>query len=764
MMQGGAFVHRPLVPVALCAGAGVVLGVYAPYHPAVLLAGVLLGALLALILKKTGRRAAAGLCAAAFFLFAFLSGFSVNGALPRPDTYQVCGVVTDDAKAGENGHISVYLRDVRLTDAAGVQRQIPGAYWTYYAKTDAEETPKAGQTAAFTARLYHPAGQTNPYGFDFRLFLLERNVTAGLYGNDGCVLSDTRQLDAHYAAILIRAALAARLDTIFAEESALPKALLLGERDDLPEKMREAFSRVGIAHVLAVSGLHVGLLAGALALALKRFVYPKARAWIVGAFLLFYCFLLDFSAPVVRASIIMAGALFDKARGRSSDPLSALALSFLLILFVQPLDLLSSGFILSFSAVLGMILLNDFFRFPFIRWHRLRTALSATCSASVGTAVPCALIFHRLSLIGLMVSPAFCIALSVLLPAYALTLAAGCASQTIGMALGSVLGPITGYLQRAIVFLSELDFASFRVPDIPFALIPAVVCVPFFLSPYASMSRKKRAVVFLALVVCGSALHLFSIDRGVSYTQLDMGAADCALIEDGRTTVVVDAGEDGSELCEYLLSTGRTVDTLFLTHLHADHCLGVNELLDEEIPIGRVVLGQGADRQIVSEECRAVIARLKEKNVPVAQAAAGDTFSFGRVHLTVLWPAMGAVRANQDPNDYSMALYCDLNGVSCLLAGDLTGAYDAYAACGADILKVAHHGGANDTSAAFLKAVSPRAAIVSANRTGASEKTLARLDAEGADIYVTGVSGAIRVEAINGGFRIIPYLFSEAAQ
>ena len=119
------------------------------------------------------------------------------------------------------------------------------------------------------------------------------------------------------------------------------------------------------------------------------------------------------------------------------------------------------------------------------------------------------------------------------------------------------------------------------------------------------------------------------------------------------------------------------------------------------------------------------------------------------------------LRTGQDANRYCLTLLCDLNGVTLLTTGDLTGDYELYAARDADILKVAHHGSINSTGDLFLDAVTPQAAIIPASRTSAAlphADTLARLKARSIPVYHTGHTGALTVTVKNEEAVIVPFL------
>ncbi len=755
------FERQPFVLLSLTAMAGILTSVYVSLSLPVWGGCAAFALLFLILLKKSGRRCLSGLGVLCFFLFGLLSSAWMQPSSVPEGSYSVRAIVCDSPKVNEEkDHVSVYLRDVLLTNEAGESYQLSKVYWTYYGID--EEMPEAGREVCFQAKLYHPQGQVNPNGFNFRLYLQRSGISNCLYGRDDFLQGGQMYSDFRTMILSLRLAIGRRLDTLFGEQSAFPKALLLGEREDMPEAVNEAFSKSGIAHVLAVSGLHVGLLAGALLLILQRFVYPRTRAIILDIFLLLYCLLLDFTPSVIRASVMLAVVVFFKNRLERLDGLWVLSLSLLVVLIIQPLELLSNGLILSFGAVLGICFFTDALGERLrgvIPSQRLRSGAAATLGATAGTAIPSALMFHRFAPLSLVVSPLVCLLLGVLLPIYALILLIGSIWLPVAMLLAQPMQGLTRVIQDVILWTGNLSFATLRVPNIPLPFIPFFIALLCVLSPYCALQKRKRGILLLALFFAGSGLHLATIDRALSYTQLSLGNNDSAILQDGRKTVVVDTGEEADDLCSYLLAKGRSIDTLILTHLHADHCLGTLELLEEDIPIGQVILPYRALNGAVSEQCAALITQLGEKGIPVRYMAAGETLECGRIKMTVLWPYENAVRSMQDLNDYSLTILCEMGETRLLLMGDLSGIYDHYAAEKADILKVAHHGGKNETTEAFLSAVQPQIAVVSASgRSGKpSEEVLERLEKVGADAYITGLSGAVRIECTQGGVVVRPF-------
>ena len=600
-----------------------------------------------------------------------------------------------------------------------------------------------------------------------RQYLLERGIPVGLYNQGEYRVTDGNRADLRACAARAKTRLLARLDQLFGEDSALPKALLLGWRQELGEETLASFSHAGVAHVLAVSGLHVSLLAAALSLLMRKFMGQKGRLALVALFLITYCFLLDFRAPAVRASVLTLSMMAGGLRRRKTDTLSALCLSFLLIVFLQPGDMSSVSFQLSFGAVLGMMLLGKRLEglLSPLFGRRIGRAVSAALSASLGTVIPVMGTFHYFSLVGLVFSPLMCAVLAVLLPVYGVLLALSFLYLPAVRPLAALVGAFSRWMLRAVGWAAALPGAFVNTPAFPWPLIPFTVLLMWLFSPYSLLRGKKRLAVLGAAFLLGCAGHLLTIDRAVSYTQMDVGGADCAVLQDGRRTVVVDTGEDGQDLCAYLLSTGRRADLLVLTHLHMDHCGGVRELLRRNIPIGRVVIPIGAESQQVSLSALQLIASLRAHGIPVEEAGAGDRWEEGNIALTAVWPDRATIRTGQDPNDYCLVLRAEMGETSLLLCGDLSGAYEAYAAQPADVLKTAHHGSASSSSEAFLRRVRPALALISTaagrNAADADGEVPVRLRELGIPYETTAVAGAIRIETRGDCFTVQPFLRSD---
>lgn len=754
--------QRPLVALAASYGLGVWAGVSFGCSIGWIFVGIGCSLGLCACLRILGKRWICGMMCAFLFLGMIFSHLAAHPSLPDAGKYQVTGIAAQDMAIREDGKAAGFLEQVKLENDQGVF-SVDRVYWTYVPDANAPFLPLEGQRITFSGKVYHPRGQENPYGFDFRMYLLEHGAAVGVSGeNDGKILDAPGR---GYASALyaIRKQLSAKIRRIFGSASPLPEALLLGVREQLPEETKQRFSDAGVAHILSVSGLHVAMLAGALMTPLRKLLSPGKRWAILSVFLAIYCGLLEFSAPVVRASLLMSFVSLRRIVRRAHDQLTTLAAAFLLILLVRPLDLFSASFQLSFCAVLGIVMLQPILDriFSFLPFRRMRDAWTISLSATAGIAIPTIQLYHQFSVIGLFINPAVCGIFGILLPVYALIFLAGCVYMPLGAALAYPVRFITDWIITGIKWLGNLPFSTIRVPFLPWYLVAALSLVLLFCTRYILWPGRRKALLAGVALILALGGWKLSGAQDVQYLQLAAGQADAALILNGDETILIDTGEYGGDLASYLLSTGRQANRVILTHLHSDHCMGLQKIMEEKIPIGMVYLPEGAFDAQVDPECLELIERVREEKIPIEYLSAGDCLDSGRVSIRVTWPISGKIRPGRNANRYPLALLCDLDGVRLFSASDIEGAFEKYAAEDADILKVSHHGSKNSTKDDFLKLVSVQAAIITSSpgsTTLPHADTLNRLAQSGISVYNTGEQGAITVVCRSGEAMISPYL------
>lgn len=721
--------------------------------------------LLSVLLRKKGRSAAAGVMTAAVFMGLVLSSFAANPPRPVTGDYPITGVVEGAVRLREDGQVAMTLEEVSLS-GKGVEGK---AYWTFYLE-EGETAPvlSDGDHVSFQGRLYHPEGQINPHGFDFNLYLLQKGIRIGLYGKDGLAVSPSQTIWDGSITYRLRTALAQNLIKVMGETGNLAALMLLGAGEGLPEEEREAFRETGVAHVLAISGLHVGYLAVMLSWLLSWLpLGPKQRFVVHAVFLTLYCGLIGGTTSAFRAAVMYLMLTGAKAWGRDNDPMTSISAAFLLLLLIRPLDLFSASFQLSFGAVAGIVLFGPSFTrtinclLPGKRnrlAEKIKGLFPLGLAAQIGVALPLAVFYQEIPLLGLLLNLVVIPYVMVLLIAF---LAALLLSPfgIVGIAAGFLADLLAKGLLCVVGWAAGLPGTILRVPSPSFPVALGICLLLVLLSPYVVWRGRRRLALLSLTVVLAAGGAAAVQNRAVRYIQFSVGQADAAILEDGSFTAVIDTGETGEEIASYLRAEGRNVDALILTHLHMDHAGGAAQLLKDGITIRKAYIPYGAEKTLADEDGLAQLALLRQAGVPVETLSAGDELKSGRAAIQAVWPMEGKVRPWQDANAYSLGLRLLMEDAVLLSTADITGAYEKYAEAPADILKVAHHGSGDSTNEDFLNAVDPQMALLSAAGSGGlpSQALLNRLNERKIPIYRTDDAGAVTLLFIPGAWKVYTF-------
>ncbi len=694
---------------------------------------------------------------ASLVLGVFAGSLAYHPFLPVEGEYIVCGVISDEVTAGSFGQYRTVLSDVTLDDRS----YSSSAYWTFYAD-ERQDNLFPGKAVSFRASLYHPDGAENPDGYNFREALLQRGITVGLYGKDELAIRDAEHFSVWGTIASVRHHIAEFLtDELGEETGSYASAMLLGMRSLIPSEDRKAFSNLGIAHILSVSGFHVGILIGALSalFSLLR-LRQGARIVLYAVILFFYAALCGMSQPVIRASFLLLMTAEGRILNRPRSGIHLLCGTLYIMTLLSPVQVTSASFQLTFCAMFGLIWFTPLAR-------RVRSSISMripgiiaeslvlTFGVQLGLLFPELLFFQRLPLLIFLISLPATLVFSLLISVFWIMLLL-LPVPVFSSFLSGPLAAFTGFLLSGIRRLGSIPGLTLWI-HIPNLLTALGIILIFF---SCCMLIRYRLVLRSVLMLAGTVLLIVSLlpasHSTTEYIQFSVGNADAAVLWDQDKIYVIDTGENNAVLSSYLRTHGLVPDAVILTHLHADHAGGLRSMLDDGIPIPVLYLPEGAELQQVHPDFFDLFSDLRASGTEIRTLVRGDVLMFPSGSLTVLWPEKEKIRPGQDPNNYSLVSRINLKGTVLLHTGDLTGVYEQYCAAPANLLKAAHHGSGSSTTESFLSAVSPDAVLLSCRQESRLQEFRQRI--EPVPVYGTPECDAVTVCFEEDSYTIIPYI------
>jgi competence protein ComEC len=556
----------------------------------------------------------------------------------------------------------------------------------------------------------------------------------------------------------------------------LLKGLVIGERTDLPDEVRMAFTNAGLMHLLAVSGFNVGLVAGIL-LAIGSLLRCSRHVQLLltASGLIVFMYLTGAEASVVRATIMGLALLGAAMVERTPDLPNSLAVAALIALMLDARTFFDIGFQLSFAAVLALVLVvpaieeiagkipdrlgkNVIFRY-------VMGSIVVSLAASAGTIPITALYFHKVSFIGILLNlvavpiSGILLGIGILLALFEPVLPW---VSTMYAEVAELLGLI---LLKVTMWGGTRSYASLDFGMDLFQLTLAYLIV------YAASEWKRRAVrvgsILGALVLCNVMVWNAVVRPAVHVLRvaaINVGQGDAILLTmPSGENILVDAGprsfsfDAGQRTVVPFLRSGYagSIDELILTHSHADHTGGAPSLI-RMMPVHRMFQPVASGHSSILRE----IGRLCDSagvRTGIVDSSRCLIDSEGvRVYVLHLLRPGG----NEDPrnqNDNSIVLKVVYGGTSILLMGDaeapaeeiLIRAFGSFLQ--ADLIKIGHHGSPTSSSREFIETVRPHSAIISVgakNKFGhPSPETVTRLKERGIAVLRTDEEGAIIMQS-----------------
>ncbi|MGC7132368.1 DNA internalization-related competence protein ComEC/Rec2 [Listeria ivanovii] len=543
-------------------------------------------------------------------------------------------------------------------------------------------------------------------------------------------------------------------------------ALIAGDKNGFDTDMYEAYQQMGVVHLLAISGLHVNLLIGAIYFLFLRVGIIRERAILfLLIFLPFYVVLTGANAPVIRAATMTGLLLLSERISSRWSSFSVICLSFILFFFLQPYIIYEVGFQLSFAVSFGIILSSR--QLLRRQQHPLAKSLAISFISTMMSSVVMMYHFYSFSWVGIFFNLLY-------VPIFAMIILPGCFLIFLLSLISSKLIIIP---EKALtIFIQVIESLTDLLAKIPYQTIITgrpttvmfVLLIITILLFFYRWQKKSFPIGLFIGFCCLCYLSSFNFTGKVSF--IDVGQGDSILIQlpYNQGNYLIDTGGQlpfskeswaikkkpytvgGSTLTPVLKSKGiRTLDKVIITHSDADHMEGLDDL-QKNITIKELIFAKGAENKTIMKQTLKVMPEVKRTII-----LAGAKWQVGNSTFECLYPE----QSGNGGNDDSIVLKANLDNKIWLFTGDLESSGERAILdkpIQADILKVGHHGSKTSSSKEFIQKVTPKFAIISCgveNQFGhPHEETIKTLEDRNVTIIRTDLSGEINY-TFGAGFR-----------
>ena len=607
--------------------------------------------------------------------------------------------------------------------------------------------------------------------FDYKGYLEHQGIYAVIYYPKVEVLEGGHGFPPLAWIYDLRANLAQKLAEVLPEpQASLAQGILLGLRSNIPADLNENFTRSGTAHLLAISGQNLAIMAGIL-LAIGLWLFGRRYylyVWLSLGVIWFYTIITGMNPPVVRGAVMASVFLFAEVLGRQRSGFAALIFTAAVMVGISPYILGDVSFQLSFLAMSGLVLIYPVLRslcgrvistrlgeegFLVSTLNLVVGSFSVTLASIIAVWPLIAYYFGIFSLSGPIATFLLTPVLPVIIVLGTLTALLGLASGLVAQFFGWLVWPFLTYMIVVVNGLGSPSFASIKIDSLsPIVIVVYYIILALLIWLHGRWSKVRNLfsgtagvmqagvniisgfrsklkwvivpLLVIAILVSYTAATLPDDKLRVSF--LDVGQGDAILIQKGSTQILIDGGPSpqaiAQDLSDQMPFWDRSIDLAILTHPHTDHLAGLLEVM-RRYDVGQVLYPRSEGESLLYDEW---VRFTGEAGIKSIIAQAGQEIDLGDgVILEVLWPLKNPVEGSEsDADNNSVVVLLKDGDISFLLTGDSMSEAEwelirARADIKGTVIKVAHHGSASSTMAQFLAVVNPQVAVITvgANNT-----------------------------------------------
>lgn len=650
-----------------------------------------------------------------------------------------------------------------------------------------------GDKIKFTGEYVKPTGRRNYHGFDYSLYLKTQKLYGTFEGSSYIVLSTSC---CSYVEKIVnnfkektKKALRDNLDEDLAE---LCIGILIGDRNNLDEKIEEDFKKSNLTHMLAVSGSHFVYIIICIKYLEKVIKWRNFNKVLTIIIIVLFMNLTGNTASVVRSGIMAIMLIVAKFFHRKSDVWTNMAISAVLALVYNPYTLFDIGFELSYGGVIGIVVFYDKVKDTLgkiiIKMHKESKMLQYILE---GTSVT---ISANLVIIPIMIynfnTISFSFIVSNLLAGGLLGIIVilGFLLVFLSLMLGQTLSIffyILNFLLKALTKIAEvcskLPFSYIYVPTPKILGIFIFYSYLFFIINRDRLrvrifnTLKVRIAILILIIIFNLGYPILSSkEYGLEINFVDVGQGDCTLIRANGKNILVDAGGSKDEksfdvgkntVFPYLLDRGIvSLDYVIVSHFDSDHCQGFNFILKNMKVKTAIICNIGQE----SEEYNHFVILAKENKTKIRYVQKGSIIKLGKNKIIeILYPDKNEKINDNAKNNNAIVFKLTWNKFSMLFTGDIEEKAERKILemyknkeekLKSNILKVAHHGSKSSTMQEFLEIVKPSLALIGVGENNnfghPNDMVLNRLEQSGCKTYRTDMLGEITITSNGKSYNV----------
>lgn len=618
-----------------------------------------------------------------------------------------------------------------------------------------------GDIISFNGILKVPKANTNPKLYNYRLNLLSEKVYNTITIKDYQIKTIGNINSFRYKSKDI---FSKRIEDLFQkylneENSQLMTSIILGESSYINEDNLILYRELGLAHILAVSGLHIGIISGFLIFMLSRLgIKRRVNIIITLSIIWIYGFLIGFPPSILRANIMFSLLFYSSIIYEPYDSINTLSFACFLLLVINPYYLFHIGFQLSFMAAFSIVFLTPYIKTIFYPYkNNMITTIAALLAVNIGLLPIQAYYFNRIGLLSILAN-------LILLPLFSVSLIIAFIMVTIFYTLpflNIIIGPILNTilsLQNYIIHIIPSTIIKTYSPhfmEIVLYFLFIGIILKIIDIEKLQNSIKKVIIVYLIFIIINNSF-LYTGDKPLEVHFIDVGQGDSILIRTNDGDYLMDTG--GSRVdsafdisrnitLPYLEKLGiNRLRAIIITHFHEDHCQGI-PILVENLKVDNII----ASYIPINNE------------FPLILVKQGDEIMLDKnTKLKVIWPNQST---SDNENNMSLVSLLSYFKNNILFTGDIEMEVEQSVAdkvgSTIEIIKVPHHGSNTSSSCYFLNILKPEIGIISVGQNNLynhpSKDVLFRYNNINSEIYRTDENGMIKIILGKDNYKITSF-------